>query len=119
MIPRPPRSTLFPYTTLFRSDFQKARAQREFYLAQLAENEARKSNGELVDRQAVEDAAFATGRLLRDLLLGMPKQVSAELAAITDSWELERQLTAHLRRVLEDAQRLSMADLDHALQPPN
>lgn len=100
-------------------DFQKARAQREFYLAQLAENEARKSNGELVDRQAVEDAAFATGRLLRDLLLGMPKQVSAELAAITDSWELERQLTAHLRRVLEDAQRLSMADLDHALQPPN
>src|SRR5690606_40498249 len=69
MIPRPPRSTLFPYTTLFRSDFQKARAQREFFLAQLAENEARKSSGELVERQAVENAAFATGRLLRDLLL--------------------------------------------------
>src|SRR5438067_7913648 len=26
MIPRPPRSTLFPYTTLFRSDTQRAAA---------------------------------------------------------------------------------------------
>src|SRR5438034_4323653 len=28
MIPRPPRSTLFPYTTLFRSDRGPARASR-------------------------------------------------------------------------------------------
>src|SRR5437879_7141350 len=27
MIPRPPRSTLFPYTTLFRSSLEKARTQ--------------------------------------------------------------------------------------------
>lgn len=96
-------------------DFQKARAQREFFLAQLAENEARKSSGELVERQAVENAAFATGRLLRDLLLGLPKQISPELAAITDPWELERALTSHLRRVLDDASRLSLADLEQAL----
>lgn len=98
-------------------DFQKARAQREFFLAQLAENEARKSSGELVERQAVENAAFATGRQLRDLLLGLPKQISPELAAITDPWELERQLTSHLRRVLDDAARLSQADLEQALNP--
>ncbi len=100
-------------------DFQKARARREHYLARLAENEARKSDGELVEREAVENAAFATGRLLRDLLLGLPKQLSAELASIGDPWELERQLTAGLRRVLEDAQRLSVADLEHAIKPPN
>lgn len=98
-------------------DFQKARARREHYLARLAENEARKSDGELVEREAVENAAFATGRMLRDLLLGLPKQISAELAAISDPWELERQLTAGLRRVLEDAQRLSAADLEHAIKP--
>src|SRR5690349_22830222 len=28
MIRRPPRSTLFPYTTLFRSPFRRARSQR-------------------------------------------------------------------------------------------
>ena len=99
-------------------DFQKSRAQREFYLAALAENEARKSSGELVERQAVENAAFATGRMLRDLLLGLPKQISPGLSAINDPWELERQLTTHLRRVLDDASRLSLADLEQALQPP-
>ncbi len=98
-------------------DFQKARARREHYLARLAENESRKSDGDLVERAAVENAAFATGRMLRDLLLGLPKQISAELAAISDPWELERQLTAGLRRVLEDAQRLSAADLEHAIKP--
>lgn len=98
-------------------DFQKARARREHYLARLAENESRKSDGDLVAREAVENAAFATGRMLRDLLLGLPKQISAELAAISDPWELERQLTAGLRRVLEDAQRLSTADLEHAINP--
>lgn len=100
-------------------DFQKARARREHYLARLAENESRKSDGDLVERAAVENAAFATGRMLRDLLLGLPKQISAELAAISDPWELERRLTAGLRRVLEDANRLSAADLEHAIKPPN
>ncbi|ASL26994.1 terminase small subunit [Azotobacter chroococcum] len=100
-------------------DFQKARARREHYLARLAENEARKSDGELVEREAVENAAFATGRLLRDLLLGLPKQIGAELAAISDPWELERRLTAGLRRALEDANRLSAADLEHAIKPPS
>ena len=100
-------------------DFQKAKARREHFLGQLAENEARKSSGELVARQAVEDAAFASGRMLRDLLLGLPKQISPGLSAISDPWELERVLTGHLRRVLDDASRLSMADLEQALQPPN
>src|SRR2546430_6080006 len=31
MIRRPPRSTLFPYTTLFRSVFRKRRQQRLFW----------------------------------------------------------------------------------------
>lgn len=100
-------------------DFQKARAQREFFLAQLAESEARKSSGELVERKAVENAAYASGRLLRDLLLGLPKQISPGLAAINDPWDLERELTGHLRRVLDDASRLSVADLEQALQPSN
>lgn len=119
LIPTAPPLESLPDSEDEGIDFQKARARREHYLARLAENEARKSDGELVEREAVENAAFATGRLLRDLLLGLPKQISAELAAISDPWELERRLSAGLRRVLEDANRLSAADLEHAIKPPN
>src|SRR2546422_7386456 len=34
MIRRPPRSTLFPYTTLFRSPFTAANRQRSIHVAQ-------------------------------------------------------------------------------------
>ena len=70
---------------------------------------------ELVQRDAVENAAFATARMLRDLLLAMPKQISPELAALSDPWELERLLTDRIRRVLEDAERVSKTDLADAI----
>src|SRR3712207_8848239 len=49
MIRRPPRSTLFPYTTLFRSEVAAARADRaakEGRLEQLRELQARRSSYE-------------------------------------------------------------------------
>lgn len=102
-----------------KPDFQKARAHREHYLSLLAEDEYLKQRGLLAEVPAVENAAFATGRMLRDLLLGLPKQISPELAALSDPWELERLLTAGLRRVLEDAERVSGSDLANALKPSN
>ena len=57
--------------------------------------------------------------MLRDLLMGLPKQISPELAALSDPWEVERHLTACLRRVLEDAERVSASDLENALKPTN
>src|SRR5438309_3516591 len=38
MIPRPPRSTLFPYTTLFRSDNARAGRVVHFHLQRLREH---------------------------------------------------------------------------------
>ncbi|ROL86107.1 terminase small subunit [Pseudomonas chlororaphis] len=96
-------------------DFQKARALREYNLAQLAEIELHKARGSLVVMKAVETGAYNAGRLLRDQLLGMPPQLAPELAAMTDPWEIEKHLTAALRRSLEDAERLSSADLEHDL----
>lgn len=100
-------------------DYQSSRAKREHHLAQLAASEARKAAGELVDRAAVENAAFTAGRMLRDLILGLPRQIAPELAVISDTWELERALTTHLRRVLDDASRLNSADLEQALTAEN
>jgi len=108
-----------PPTEAGSSRFQNARAHREHYLSLLAEDEYLKQHGALCEVPAVENAAFATGRMLRDLLLGLPKQISPELAALTDPWEVERLLTASLRRVLEDADRVSESDLADALKPSN
>ncbi|NBB02939.1 terminase small subunit [Pseudomonas monteilii] len=96
-------------------DFQKARAHREFYLAQLAEAEFNKVQGNLVERKAVEDAAFAAGRTLRDLMFGLAPQLAAELAGMSDSWEIEKRLTGAFRQVFEDAAKMSGADLNQAM----
>lgn len=96
-------------------DFQKARALREHNLAQLAEIELHKAKGSLVALSAVQSGAYNAGRMLRDQLLGMPPQLAPELASMTDPWEIEKHLTAAIRRSLEDAERMSSADLEHAL----
>ncbi|MGH8351195.1 MAG: terminase small subunit [Pseudomonas sp.] len=98
-------------------DFQESRAFREYFESRLTESEFYKNRGAYVELAAVKRAAHSTGRMLRDLLLGMPPQLAPELAAMSDHWEIERHLTAALRRVLEDAERMSSADLAHALTP--
>ena len=98
-------------------DFQKARALREHNMAKLTEIELHKAQGSLVDRIAVETGAYNAGRLLRDQLFGPLPQLSHDLAAMTDPWQIEKHLTATIRRTLEEAERLSSADLEHALIP--
>ncbi|MBK3748713.1 terminase small subunit [Stutzerimonas balearica] len=101
--------------------YQKARAHRETYLALLAEDEFLKGRGELVERKAVDLAAFNTARTLRDLILGLPPKAAGELVAITDTWEMERRLTELLRSVLEDATSLVQldAELEQGAKEPN
>jgi hypothetical protein len=96
-------------------DFQKARALREHNLAKLAEIELGKAQGSLVSKEAVETGAYNAGRLLRDQLFGPLPQLSHDLAAMTDPWLIEKHLTATFRRTLEEAERLSSADLEHAM----
>lgn len=96
-------------------DFQKARAHREFYLAQLAEAEFNKVQGNLVERKSVEEAAFAAGRTLRDLVFGLAPQLAAELTGMSDSWEVEKRLTGAFRQVFDDAAKMSGADLNQAM----
>ncbi|MDG9926127.1 MULTISPECIES: terminase small subunit [unclassified Pseudomonas] len=86
-------------------DYQKARARREYALALLAEDEHRKSRGELVEQALVDSAAFTAARVLRDLMLGIPPKVAGELVTLTDPWEIERRLVQAIRRALEDADR--------------
>lgn len=114
-----PTSTAAPPQVLTvegkQPDFQKARALREHNMAKLAEIELGKAQGSLVAKEAVEIGAYNAGRLLRDQLFGPLPQLSHDLAAMTDPWLIEKHLTATFRRTLEEAERLSAADLDHAM----
>ncbi|MBJ9975287.1 terminase small subunit [Pseudomonas sp. S75] len=98
-------------------DFQAARAHREYYLAQLAEADFRKVQGQLVERQRVEDAAFTAARGLRDQMFGLAPQLAAELAGMTDPWDVEKHLTDTFRRVFTDAAKMNDDDLERAMKP--
>ncbi|WP_433690465.1 terminase small subunit [Pseudomonas monteilii] len=96
-------------------NFQKAKAHREYYLAQLAEAEFNKVQGNLVERQAVEDAAYSAGRMLRDQFLGLAPQLAAELVAMSDPWDIEKHLVDAFRRVFTEVGKMNSADLSQAI----
>ncbi|MFB6403493.1 terminase small subunit [Pseudomonas putida] len=96
-------------------NFQRSKAHREFYLAQLAEAEFHKVQGNLVERKAVEDAAYASGRMLRDQFFGLAPQLAAELVGMNDPWDIEKHLAGAFRRVFTEVGKMSAADLDRAI----
>lgn len=111
-----PAATLLPDpASAGAHNFQKAKAHREYYLAQLAEAEFNKVQGNLVERQAVEDAAYSAGRMLRDQFLGLAPQLAAELVAMSDPWDIEKHLVDAFRRVFTEVGKMNSADLSQAI----
>src|SRR3712207_1695785 len=80
MIRRPPRSTLFPYTTLFRSVLIKAIARGYAWFEELATGRAT-TIAEIAGREAVTDRYVSS--LLRLAFLP-PELVEASLAGQTE-----------------------------------
>ncbi|TWD49485.1 hypothetical protein [Pseudomonas sp. SJZ131] len=102
-------------TPMAAPDYQKARTRLALAQAEKAEGEVLKANGELVERVVVDEAAFASGRMVRDLILALPPKLAPELSAMNDPWDIEKHLMKELRGVLEDAERISTEDFIHAL----
>ncbi|NVH61940.1 hypothetical protein HQ621_13610 [Pseudomonas simiae] len=102
-------------TSTAAPDYQKARTRLALAQAEKAESEVLQANGELVKRAVVDEAAFAAGRMVRDLLLALPPQLAPELAAMNDPWDIEKYLIKELRGALEDAERVSTEDFIHAV----
>src|SRR3712207_3383084 len=110
MIRRPPRSTLFPYTTLFRSFLSK-----HFYLRRAAGVALRPEGYDVAPLgQRVGDAAFrvslATDEALAALAVTADDKVVAALGALTQSFvppdtapDDIRELLLRLGQVLVDA----------------
>lgn len=92
------------------ADYNTSRAKREAYNAELARLEVEEKQGQLVAADDVKKTAFAVARQVRDGLLNIPDRVSAELAAMTDQFEIHRRLTIEIRKALESV--LANADAE-------
>ncbi|QVK34057.1 hypothetical protein [Pseudomonas syringae] len=95
--------------------YQQSKARLALAQARLAETTLLETNKSLVDVAVVDAAAFAAGRMLRDLILSLPTQIAPELSGMSDPWEIEKYLVASLRRVLDDAASMTAADFDNAI----
>jgi hypothetical protein len=80
----------------------------------MAEMEFRKAQGELVEISFVQKAAFETARSLNHSLMSLSPQLAPQLAALSDPWVVERQLTAALRQRLNEAAQVSSDDFGFA-----
>lgn len=89
------------------------KARREGALAALAELELAQKCASLAEVSKVEAMSFAAGRQLRDALLGIVPALSAEIAAMSDPWEVETKLREAIRKVLTDAARMQADDIAH------
>jgi phage terminase Nu1 subunit (DNA packaging protein) len=96
-------------------DYHKAKTRLAIAQAARAETDLQKVTGELVDREVVDEAAFVSGRMTRDLLLSLPPKLAPVLSAMTSTWDIEKHLLSEIRQALEEAERLSNEDFDHAL----
>src|SRR5256885_14242695 len=91
MIRRPPRSTLFPYTTLFRSAEMQNETQKEIAGIQSA-----------TSRQNTKDQVYAQN----EMLAYQQKESTARVASIMENTNLskQQQVSEIMRQMLTQAQ---------------
>lgn len=63
----------------------------------------------------VQKAAYETARALNQSMMSLSPQLAPQLAALSDPWEVERQLTAALRQRLNEAAQVSNDDFGFTL----
>lgn len=83
--------------------FAESRATKEIWAAKLKELEYEAKRASLISRDEVEIAAETAGRKFRDALFNLPPRLAAQLAAESDSFEIQKILEAELRQVLDEA----------------
>lgn len=88
--------------------YQAARARREMAEAEMAELEARRRAGALVNKAEVERGAFDAFRELRDATINALRDVADRLVGMTDVREIEHRLL--------DAYRAAHADFEGRMQ---
>src|SRR3712207_9450373 len=105
MIRRPPRSTLFPYTTLFRSAVERPHAPLEVHVAVSRRDEVPAALGLPEVQVGAEDASAAVEPLLRVLYV----EVVDPVGELLDKRRRIEELVGEVARVEVDAEPLAVA----------
>lgn len=87
------------------SDLSEITRRKEHYNAELARLKALKDRGELGSVESMRTEAMTLGKAVRDGVLGVVPRVSADLAALGSTFEVEQLLLSELKtalRVLAD-----------------
>lgn len=84
------------------SNYQRAKAAKEFYGAKMAQLEFEERSGKLIPANRVKAEAFKIGRRVRDTIMGVPERVSAELAVMDDPRTIAIYLKEQLALALKD-----------------
>jgi phage terminase Nu1 subunit (DNA packaging protein) len=98
LIARPPQKPRPPVAPSYAA----ARARKESALASLRELQLQERTGELVRRDAVSKAVFASNRAIRDQFMNLPARVSGLVAAETNQHKCFEILANEVRQILED-----------------
>ena len=91
-----------PTPTAAAPSYSEARARKESALASLRELQLQERTGELVRRDAVSKAVFASNRAIRDQFMNLPARVSGLVAAETNQHKCFEILANEVRQILED-----------------
>lgn len=76
--------------------------KKKHYDAELARLKFEKEAGKLLDASKVEKESFKVARVVRDAILAIPARMSAELAGMTNPFEIEALLEKEFRTALEN-----------------
>lgn len=90
-----------PLTGGNAASYAQARAIKEAYEARLKKLEYDEKSGKLVPADKVKADCFKAGVIVREALLNIPSRLSAELASLTDNFEVERILRQEIHGILE------------------
>ena len=83
-------------------DIADSKALRLACLAALSQIELDEKQGRLVDQEDVRKEAFKLARLTRDAMLAIPDRLAAEIAGLTDPFEVHAKITAEIRSAIEE-----------------
>ncbi|GHT95553.1 hypothetical protein FACS1894122_13150 [Alphaproteobacteria bacterium] len=79
--------------------------KNEIERGKLLEAKVKSEIGELVSAEAVKNAMFAKGRIIRDGMMNIPDRVSSLLATINDASKIHEILSNEIREVLTELSR--------------
>jgi len=76
------------------------------YQARLAQIEYEEKIGQLVEIEAIKKEAFQLARITRDAMLAIPDRLSAELAGITDPFEIHQKISTEIRGAISEISKI-------------